>query len=226
MKVFLLRHGMTAGNAERRYIGRTDESLCPYGIADAREFGADHGVKQVYVSPLMRARQTAVLLFPDARPIVVPDFREMDFGDFEGRTADEMEADAAYCAWVEGGCTGPCPGGESRSAFENRTCLAFEKIILEESARGAENVVILAHGGTVMSVMGRYANPPQDYFAWFVKNCRGYAAEVAMDAAGQSALSDDVDERSIRNNARGLSLRNVQYLEKNPLNENGYIRFK
>ena len=109
MKVWLIRHGMTRLGEEKRYQGALDEGLSAQGRAALKR--AAFTPSRVYVSPLLRARETAGLLFPASEQIVVPDLREMDFGVFEGRGWWEMEQDEDYCAWVDGGCTGRCPGG-------------------------------------------------------------------------------------------------------------------
>ena len=126
-RVYLIRHGLTEGNRLRRYIGRTDEPLCAAGRA-ALSAAPLKGIETVYVSPLLRARETAAILFPHARQIVVDGLREMDLGAFENRSADDMKNDAAYRAWVDGLCEGDCPGGENRRGFVARTVRAFENI--------------------------------------------------------------------------------------------------
>ena len=93
-ELLLIRHGAAAGNLEHRYLGRTDQPLCPEGAAQVlalkerlRERGMDT-VDALFVSSLLRARQTAALLFPEQRSTVLPGLRETDFGVFEGKTAD------------------------------------------------------------------------------------------------------------------------------------------
>lgn len=181
MQVTLIRHGKTAGNAELRYIGSTDEPLSSEGIALVGQAGADPDVRTVYVSPLRRTQQTAAILFPNARQIIVDDLREMDFGDFEGRSFSEMEHDAAYIAWVESSCLAPCPNGESRSAFSERVCTAFVNVIADAAAQGEETVVFVVHGGTIMAVMERFAIPKEDYYSYSVKNCQGYRCLIAFN---------------------------------------------
>lgn len=181
MEVLLLRHAQTAGNLERRYVGRTDEPLCPAGRAAAAASGVDTGAALVYVSPMHRAVETAAIKFPSARQIVLPDLREMDFGDFEYRTADEMAADAAYTRWVDSGCTGPCPGGESPADFQVRSCRGFAEAVEDATARGAARLVLVAHGGTVIAVMSRWARPARSYFDWAVGNCGGYRARLDVE---------------------------------------------
>lgn len=135
MQAVLIRHGRTPGNDERRYIGRTDESLSARGKAEAEKAVRDFEQKKVYVSPLKRARETAAILFPNAEQIILPGLRETDFGSFEGKTADEMTDDADYRAWVDGMCLGTCPGGESRADVTRRAVEAFEEAVREEAAR-------------------------------------------------------------------------------------------
>ena len=94
MKIYLLRHGRTAYNAEHRYQGHRDIPLSGEGEAELVQ--ADFSPQVVYVSPLRRARRTAECLFPAARQSVVEALIEMDFGAFEGRNYLEMEDDPEY----------------------------------------------------------------------------------------------------------------------------------
>lgn len=168
MTVWLIRHGRTEWNDTGRYQGQTDLPLSNEGAAELAR--ADFSPKTVYVTPLKRTQETARILFPDARQIVIDDLREMDFGVFEGRTYIEMENDDDYRAWVEDNCRGRCPGGESREEFAARICAAFEKLMDESE----NDVVIVAHGGTQMSVMERFAVPHEPYFSRNAKNGTGY----------------------------------------------------
>ena len=176
MEVILLRHGQTAGNLARRYIGRTDEPLCEVGITAICKAGPFPAVPHVYVSPMLRAKQTAALLFPNADQMVADGLREMDFGDFEGRSANEMSNDTAYRTWVEGGCASACPGGEDMGTYSTRVCAAFYEIVLNAIARAEQNVMIVAHGGSIMAIMCRCAKPQHDFYHWHVRNGCGYRA--------------------------------------------------
>lgn len=173
MTVWLVRHGRTEWNDTGRYQGQTDLPLSNEGAAELVR--ADFSPKTVYVTPLKRTQETARILFPDARQIVIDDLREMDFGVFEGRTYIEMENDDDYRAWVEDNCRGRCPGGESREEFAARICAAFEKLMDESE----DDVVIVAHGGTQMSVMERFAVPHEPYFSRNAKNGTGYELDAS-----------------------------------------------
>jgi len=171
MLIYLLRHGETDWNAEKRYQGLTDIPLSERGRAALGR--ADFAPERVYVSPLRRAAETAAVLFPGAEQIAVPGLREMDFGSFEGRNADEMADDPAYRAWVEGGCSGRCPGGEDWAEFSARTCAAFSRLM--EAA--SDPLVVVAHGGTQMAVLERYGRPARPRYGWLSPNGGGFLLE-------------------------------------------------
>lgn len=164
MRVYLLRHGETAWNAQGCYLGRTDLPLTPAGREALSP--ADFVPERVYVSPLRRTAETAELLFPGAEQVVVPDLQEMDFGAFEGRSWRDMEDFAPYREWVDGNCRGPIPDGESMENFSERTCAAFEELMDRAAETGEERLVIVAHGGTQMAVLERFGLPRRDYFSW------------------------------------------------------------
>ena len=160
MKVYLIRHGLTRLGEEKRYQGALDVGLSDRGRAALRK--ADFAPARVYVSPLRRATETAAILFPHAAQTVLYDLREMDFGAFEGRGWWEMENDPAYRAWVDGGCTGRCPGGEDRAAYSARVCGAVEALL----QGGEDPLVIVAHGGTQMAALERWGEPAREYSQW------------------------------------------------------------
>ncbi len=198
MLVYLIRHGETAWNRKSRYLGRTDLPLSPEGKAKLAKAPFTPGT--VYTSPLRRAGETAAILFPGAEQIPVPGLAEMDFGVFEGRSYREMEHDPDYRAWVEGGCLGKCPGGEDKAGFCNRVCGAFAELMGEALARGDGELVIVAHGGSLMAVMEQYALPHKGYFDWHCPPGGGFLAEGGL-CRGKPALQylDKLDYR--RDNA-------------------------
>jgi len=160
VKLYLIRHGLTRLGEERRYQGALDDGLSDRGRAALKRAGLAPAC--VYVSPMLRARETAAILFPDAEQCVIPDLREMDFGAFEGRGWWEMEKDPAYRAWVDGGCTGRCPGGEDRASYSARVCGAMDALL----QNGEDPLVIVAHGGTQMAALERRGEPAREYWQW------------------------------------------------------------
>lgn len=168
-EIYLIRHGATAGNMERRYIGRTDEPLCPEGRAALAALSGSLPAPDVLCcSPMLRARETAALLFPGVPLQIAEGLRETDFGVFEGKTAAELSDCAAYRAWVDSGCTGPIPGGEDVGAFKRRVTAAFLEAVsaLPAGARAA----FVMHGGGIMAVMEAFDRPAGSFYDYHVKN--------------------------------------------------------
>ena len=109
--------------------------------------------------------------------------QEMCFGSFEGRNFIEMEHDPDYLAWVDANCESPCPDGETKALFSARVCRAFSALVDKALADGEETLVILAHGGTQMAAMERYALPHEDYYHWCAPNAGGYLLDARDWAA-------------------------------------------
>ena len=185
MLIYLLRHGLTAYNAEKRYQGQRDIPLCPAGRAQLRQ--ADLRPETVYITPLCRTRQTAEVLFPGARLVEVKDLQEMCFGSFEGRNFIEMEKDPEYQAWVQANCESSCPDGERKTDFSDRICRTFSALVDNALAEGKDRLVILAHGGTQMAAMERYAVPHKNYYDWCAPNAGGFVLD-AKDWAEKQVL--------------------------------------
>ena len=176
MLIYFLRHGLTEYNAEKRYQGQRDIPLSAAGRAMLRK--ADIEPKTVYITPLCRTRQTAEVLFPTAKLVVVDGLKEMCFGSFEGRNFIEMEKDPEYQAWVQANCESSCPDGERKADFSDRICRTFAQLVDKALAAGEQRLVIPAHGGTQMAAMERFALPRRDYYDWCGPNAGGYVLDA------------------------------------------------
>ena len=176
MLIYLLRHGQTEYNAQKRYQGQRDIPLSAAGAAQLCR--ADFDPDVVYVSTLQRTSQTARIVFPTAKLVPVDGLKEMCFGSFEGRNFIEMEKDPEYQAWVQANCESSCPDGERKADFSERICSTFAALIDKALAEGEERLVILAHGGTQMAALERFALPRRDYYAWCGPNAGGYVLDA------------------------------------------------
>lgn len=197
MEMALIRHGKTRGNTENRYIGTTDEPLLASEterLQHKRMLLSRIGFTQpdfLFVSPMKRCVETADILFPEARQIPVQDFRECAFGDFENRNYQELRSNADYQKWIDSGGTLPFPGGESMASFQARVCRAFLKLAaslsedgggslyhVPDEKDGMRHVAVVAHGGTIMAVLERFAVPHREYFDWHVDNGDGFLVSL------------------------------------------------
>ena len=185
MLIYLLRHGLTEYNAQKRYQGQRDIPLSEKGRDQLCR--ADINPRVVYITPLCRTRQTAEVLFPGAKLVEIAGLKEMCFGSFEGRNYKEMEHDPDYLAWVAANCESACPDGERKAEFSERICTTFAALVDKALADGEEMLVILAHGGTQMAALERYALPHRDYYAWCGPNAGGFVLD-ARDWQGEHIL--------------------------------------
>ena len=193
MLIYLIRHGETVFNSEKRYQGSLDISLSEAGLKKLT--AADFCPEVVYTSHLRRTRETARAIFPEAKLVPVRDLREMSFGDYEGRTQAELAEDETHQVWLTSGFTGCCPNQEeSHEQFVERTCRAFSDLVDQALSRGEKRLVIVAHGGTQMAVMSSFVGGENRYGQWLTGNAGGYILETSLWNEGRRLrLAGQVD---------------------------------
>ena len=159
-RLIVVRHGETAWNVDTRIQGQLDIGLNATGERQAQQLGealADETVAAVYASDLSRAWNTARAVAGSLgiEVIAEPRLRERAFGQFEGRTFADIEANSPDDArrWRTRDPEFAPAGGESLIVFRERVTA----VVAELSARHpGEPVVLVAHGG-VMDVLYRAA---------------------------------------------------------------------
>lgn len=174
MKIIFIRHGKTAGNREKRYIGRTDEPLCGEGISEINSKKYPDA-ESVFCSPMRRCIETANLIYGSKKITVIDDFRECDFGDFEGKNYAELNGDPVYQSWIDSGGKMTFPNGEAPDKFKNRCVFAFEKIA--ENTRLDCTAALVVHGGTIMAILEKFAVPKKDFYDFYTENGSGFITE-------------------------------------------------
>ena len=197
---YLIRHGRTRGNLEKRYIGRNiDESLSSAGRRELLQLKKEypHELQEVtrhhptvVTSPMKRAIETADLLFPGADLIREPRIEEMDFGIFEGKNYQELSGDLRYQAWISSFCREKILEGESMEEFCRRSYLGFSSRVLEVAKAdpsGNAPLIFLCHGGTIMAVLSRLTG--EDYYSFQVGNGDGFCIEIGVNEDELTAIS-------------------------------------
>ncbi|MCM1334633.1 MAG: histidine phosphatase family protein [Bacteroides sp.] len=174
MKMIFIRHGKTAGNLKKRYIGRTDEPLCRRGIDEIAD-RVYPDCEIVLTSDMRRCIQTAKLIYPGKEIVRVGEFRECDFGDFEGKDYRELSDDPDYRRWIESGGELPFPNGEAPEHFKKRCISGFERAVGEYASVRA--IALVVHGGTIMSILERYARPRRGFYDYRVENGSGFLTD-------------------------------------------------
>ena len=204
MKLYMIRHGATKGNREHRYVGCTDEGLLPdekQRLEAMGQQGKLPGVEKLYVSPMRRCRETAELLYPGIPQIVIEDFRECSFGEFEYCNYEELNGNPDYQRFID--TLGECgfPGGETKSEFQRRCtdCMANLLSALtggkeeDEVSRGTaaeDGIALVVHGGTIMAILDAYSDPHRDYYEWQVGTGKGFLVNAKEDTSGTWHFTD------------------------------------
>ena len=135
----IIRHAPTQWNVEKRLQGRTDIGLGPEGRIVAASWAVPAAWQdwRLLVSPLVRARETAAILFPNNRAEIEPSLREMSFGDWEGlRDAPGSDAEIREAL----GLDFRAPNGESPREVQARLLPLLARL-----AADGRDVVLVSH---------------------------------------------------------------------------------
>jgi len=161
-RILAIRHGETAWNVDTRIQGHLDIPLNATGLQQARwlaqALAERDALHAIYASDLSRAHVTAQTIAEAAGLAVSthPGLRERSFGDFQGRTFAEIEAELPEHAqqWRKRSPEWAPPGnGESLIALRERVLATVDELA---SRHVGEQIVLVAHGG-VMDVLYRAA---------------------------------------------------------------------
>ena len=161
-RLLLIRHGEPDEGARGRCYGRLDVGLSPTGLASAEQLARGlRSVKlaAVYSSPRTRALQTATALC--AAPIVDARLREIDFGEIEGRTYEEIERERPelYKRWMESPTLVRFPGGESYGELRARVASCVGDAVASHAGAA---IAVVAHGGVVRAALADALDLPDE----------------------------------------------------------------
>ena len=186
-KVYLIRHGKTKGNLEKRYIGRKkDEHLCETGINETRKLRREipdsffKEVDRVCVGPMIRARETAEILFEGCSIEIADKLTETDFGYFEGKNHSELDGDEIYQKWIDSNGSSEIPDGEKREDFIERSYKGFIDALGDFSAD--ECIAIVCHGGNIMGILSLITG--ENYFDFMTDNLGCWLLDLETDDKG------------------------------------------
>lgn len=178
--IYLLRHGTTEANERHIYCGATDLPLSDGGIEALKQKKRDGGYPSgdnltFFTSGMRRTVDTLQILYGQVPWIAVPGLREMDFGDFELHSYEELRPAVAYQAWLAGdNYENRCPGGESGRDMEARVLDAFGAL----PQKG--DLLLVLHGGPIAAIMAAlFPEAGKNRYQWQPKNGCGY--QIIMD---------------------------------------------
>ena len=158
MRLWLVRHGATANNAEARFTGQTDIELSAIGHLQVQALAARLATRSfdaVVSSDLLRARQTALPIAATRSEPVIWDgrLREIAMGAWEGRTVEDVRSKdpVRFASWQVAPADSPPPGGESLRDVRTRVVDALETYC---SRFPDGDVLWVTHGGVLSVLVG------------------------------------------------------------------------
>lgn len=179
--IHLIRHGAIDETLSGKYIGTTDPPLSDKGKLALKKLAFTHAYPQppvVFSSPLRRCTQTCAVLFPERKPLVIANLSECNFGEWEGKTAEELKDSEDFQKWLAGDNSVKPPRGESNAGFVRRVCKIFESIVEGLMKTGSTECAVVTHGGVIMTLLAVYGLPQAKPFEWAMENGCGYSVRV------------------------------------------------
>jgi broad specificity phosphatase PhoE len=164
MECWLVRHGESTWNSERRFQGTLDAPLSARGRAQASALAAGLGDTRfdaLYTSPLSRARETAAACGArlGLEAVLLEELREIHLGGWEGLTLDDVQAREGdyYRRWLEAPVDHPAPGGEPMPGLATRVRAALDRL---SAVHPEGRVLVVAHGGVIASALCGWLDRP------------------------------------------------------------------
>lgn len=210
LRLYFMRHGETVWNTERRYQGMTDIELSEKGLRQA-ECAAKRfkniKIDKIYASPLKRAMKTAEKIAAEKGLEIISedDFREIHFGEWEGKTVPELteKYGESYTNFIREPHKYGFPGEGSVENVINRIKPGIDKLIAEDEG----NVLIVSHGG-IIRLMIMYIMELDS--SWFTK--------MWINNTGVSIVEIKNDRRLL------LTLNDSAHLAETGQNESNFLR--
>ena len=159
MKIYIVRHGETDWNVDKKCQGQTDIPLNQTGKEQAektRELLLNKNIDLIICSPLGRAKETANIINKDRNIDIIFDDRlkERKFGDFEGLHFSEFDYEEF---WAYNDNT--YPKAESTPEFFDRISGFLDEI---KNKYKDKNVLLSTHGGVTIAVHCYFNGMPKD----------------------------------------------------------------
>ena len=173
-RIFLIRHGETAANNEKRYQGQIDTPLNKTGIQQAKalaELLSNVPFSRIYTTPLQRAQKTALLLAQVQKKkniLILPGLLERNFGQWEDLTFTEIKRryPKIYATWLNTPYA-KIPGAEPFPAFRKRVLDCLRSVL--KTLPAEETIAIVAHGGPNRIILHHFLGSSDKKDFWKIK---------------------------------------------------------
>lgn len=180
MTLCFIRHGQTRANQEKLYCGVTDLPLSQQGIQEllALKQQIQYPNAQIHIiSGLLRTKQTMDILYNHPNSFTNSNLRELNFGDFEMFSYDQLKGSAAYQEWISNIYYQSPINGESKPDFTQRVITGFHEVQTICLEKSLETAIIITHGGVIATIMEYLCPKQKNFYEWQPKCGRGYSLQ-------------------------------------------------
>lgn len=153
--LYLVRHGESIDNLEKKYAGWSDKPLTEKGIAQAQAAAikcVQYPFEKIMSSDLKRAHQTACIIGEKMGLVVDVDqrLREIHMGDWEGLTFPHIQAKDPDLvkAWFDPSLTFTYPNGENMAGVARRA-----KACIFEAFETCDHLLVVSHSATIAALL-------------------------------------------------------------------------
>jgi alpha-ribazole phosphatase len=180
MDVYLVRHGITEWNKEKRYLGHTDQEVIKSELTQLSKLKKElmkMSFDDVFTSDLRRCQETLAYLDLPSQVSVDRRLREIHFGDWEGKTYNELKDDQDYQNWLDNWEVYSIPNGESAETFKARIDSfsndLFRRLMNHTpTPTTKKQILVMTHGGVIRYLISKYV-PSISFWELFVTPGQG-----------------------------------------------------
>lgn len=203
LRLYLVRHGETVWNTERRYQGMTDIELSQDGYKQAAclaERFKSIEIDKIYSSPLKRAMETAKPIADEKGLEIIPEdsFREIYFGEWEGKTVQELTQTygETYLRFIREPHNYGFPGEENVDNVIKRLKVGIDKIMENDDG----NVLVVSHGGIIRLIIMYIMGLDNSWFTkMWINNTAISIIEIKKDRRLMLTVNDSAHLANIGN---------------------------
>lgn len=155
LDIYLVRHGVTKWNVDKRYLGHTDIPLLLVErnkLNPLREVLKNIMFDYCYSSDLKRCVETFHYIQPQKHVCVDARLRELNFGNWEGFTYETLKDDSSYQEWLSDSVKKAPPNGESLSQLNDRITDFLSDLQSIKFTSLDKKILIITHGGVIRSL--------------------------------------------------------------------------
>ncbi|EKN65722.1 hypothetical protein BABA_19056 [Neobacillus bataviensis LMG 21833] len=178
MVIALFRHGLTEENKRKAYLGWNDSPL----TAESMEMSTTKRYESYFSSDLQRCISTSELLFPNRYPVLLSELREMNFGEWEGQTYEELKENKRYCQWLADPENVLPPKGESFYEFTSRVQAGWNKMLEIILSHELKSCAVITHGGAIRYLLSKYAPEVKDFWSFQARHDQGIELVFSREA--------------------------------------------